>query len=375
SYVLKESAEYGYFMPNGTGVGLMRLLQTKEIDVIAVPFGLDMYLCAHFHCHPVVRVTDFRILTGMTNPYADNTFAISVGFDHYIWLLIGITLVSISILTVFMERTGIRSTARQTIDYLAPLVMQSSTQRYTKLSTRVIFGSWMIGALVVTLWFQAAICGSLLLQVPSARIDTAYDLLNASHVIPSAAKGVPLLEVMKGSPQEGMRKVYWKIQKYNMELLPETMYSLEFLRSIQEQKRAMMIEMTSIASVQEIMCPRLKGFFYFSKDVVDTLLMSWFTRKDIPANVLRGMDRGTRRIIESGINFMRKEENRFNQFSCTLNSMSRGQDTKFTPLVLRDIQFICIICVGLMSGALVVLAAELLFQPRRTRFSERLDDP
>ncbi|KAM7315612.1 hypothetical protein ISCGN_005395, partial [Ixodes scapularis] len=150
----------------------------------------------------------------------------------------------------------------------------------------------MIGALVVTLWFQAAICGSLLLQVPSARIDTAYDLLNASHVIPTAAKGVPLLEVMKSSPQEGMRKVYWKIQKHNMELLPETMYSLEFLRSIQEQKRAMMIEMTSIASVQEIMCPRLKGFFYFSKDVVDTLLMSWFTRKDMPADVLREMDKG-----------------------------------------------------------------------------------
>ncbi|EEC19073.1 hypothetical protein IscW_ISCW014607 [Ixodes scapularis] len=79
-----------------------------------------------------------------------------------------------------------------------------------------------------------------------------------------------------------------------MELLPETMYSLEFLRSIQEQKRAMMIEMTSIASVQEIMCPRLKGFFYFSKDVVDTLLMSWFTRKDMPADVLREMDKGMR---------------------------------------------------------------------------------
>ncbi|CAN7937779.1 unnamed protein product, partial [Ixodes hexagonus] len=262
----------------------------QEIDIIPVPFGVDLDMHTHFHCHPVVRMTDMKFMTGMRNPYADSTFAMAVGFDVYTWILITVSLLLIAALTVFLERTGIRALPVQIISYWALLFLEPSMRLPKTAISRILFGVWLLGTLVLSNWFQAVYCGSLLVQVPSARIDTAYDLLNASQVRPAAAKDVPLLLLMKTSPQEGLRRVYRKMQEQKGEVTVQTMYSLEFLRSIQNERQSVVIDQTSMGFVQEAMCPRLGGFFYFSRDVVDVLRMTWYTRKDLPADILRQMD-------------------------------------------------------------------------------------
>ncbi|KAG0440659.1 hypothetical protein HPB47_016229 [Ixodes persulcatus] len=127
------------------------------------------------------------------------------------------------------------------------------------------------------------------------------------------------------STKPSVRRVYWKMQELRGQLPVETVYSLDYLRGMQEQKHSLVIDMTSMSFVEERTCPYLKGFFYFGEEIIDVLRMTWYTRKDLPTDVLQTMSE------------------------------------RYDPLTLKDIHFISIICGFWLVAAAIALVAELAF--------------
>ncbi|CAN7997456.1 unnamed protein product, partial [Ixodes hexagonus] len=375
SYDIVLRGEHGARYPNGTYRGLFGMMQRREVDKFAKTAEPSSLLDAFLQelrvfnylplCQRVVEGFKFDI----SPPFANCLVLKNVRKAlTYVFLKLSIIL-EVWRRPIHQEHARhnqkVMSFWPQPFDY-DQFALHAGTYMSLKSDhVRLVFMGWSLGCLLLGSMLSGGIKGSLIVQVPTARINSVKDIvrrdLEDPPMTPYALKMGFLVTAIEESTLEEfqtMHKMLLRRGGYLTNYLdlfaPRIFDAIMAGRAVQIANEATIVEQHAVA------CAAPGSRFHVGSEPVFLMWLTWYSNRDtLPSRFLIAMAKRTQWLLESGTQFYREEQFVARLRSCVVKEdSSRRQLQEAQQLSLKDIRTAFYLFLTFNATATFVFAVE-----------------
>ncbi|XP_022695879.1 uncharacterized protein LOC111264336 [Varroa jacobsoni] len=363
-YEVRNVGFWGLRLQNGSWTGAMGELQRDNAD-IALMCGLPTYEGSQVTViSPTLNPVDIAILAARKNRFLKIPFALVNGFDLEVWLLLLLTLVSVTIEMTLIHCGLVRSSnfIRLLYFYVTQLFgniwAECSARPPSFNALRMIWISWMLGiSMILMNAFAGNLKGLLLFKAETPRISGPLDVANQQKM----KVFLPLNSfenLLMTSDKASVRSLYHRaVIEQHTATPPAELFSDKILNAVFEGQAVLLASRPAIGRGTMAQCKNLKrGEFYTARELIGTYHAVIFYNRRMPIHLQEAINERLMRLYDSGIldEWFRKVNGAWT--GCSAVAGGSGDDRSMEALHLADLEgLFYIVLMGQTSGSIVFI--------------------
>ncbi|XP_077553120.1 uncharacterized protein LOC144167834 [Haemaphysalis longicornis] len=231
-------------------------------------------------------------------------------------------------------------------------------------SIRLVFLGWMLGSVLLGNLVSGTVKGSLVVQTPSKRINSVADVMRLQPPpTPYTLKTEFLEKALQESPRAEFRAMHSLMVRRGGFLLDYMdMVSGRTFDALMAGTGVQISTEVAILEHHRAACSSPGRRFHIAREPILEMMLSWYSsRATLAPCFLRRMERKTMWLVESGVQFYRRERWLSQIRSCVLREASaRSKVQEHAALSLRDVKAAFYLSLALVAAAPVAFVGELL---------------